>query len=167
MLGHTVGFFGGLLWVFSTAIAAVTVSIAFVSYLSVVLPIPSVSIFAALSCLAFMLIDFFGIHLSSRINLALVILKVGVLLFFITVGLPFVNLEHFQPFLTKGVNGTLSAAFLIFFAYAGFGKIAAASEEVKDARKNVPRAIIVAVAVCTILYILSGFVADGVAGLRS
>ncbi|HEV2225259.1 MAG TPA: amino acid permease [Nitrososphaerales archaeon] len=164
MLGRTVGFFGGLLWVFSTAIAAVTVSIAFVSYLNVVLPIPSVSVFAALSCLSFMLIDLFGIRLSSKINGALVILKVGVILFFIVVGLPFVNLEHFQPFLTKGVGGTLSATFLIFFAYAGFGKIAAASEEVRNARKNVPRAIIVAVVVCTILYVLSGFVAVGVAG---
>ena len=164
MLGRTVGFFGGLLWVFSTAIAAVTVSIAFVSYLSVIVPIPSISVFAALSCLSFMLIDLFGIRLSSKINGALVILKVGVLLFFIVVGLPFVNMGHFQPFLTKGVDGTLSAAFLIFFAYAGFGKIAAASEEVKNARKNVPRAIVVAVAICTILYILSGFVAVGVAG---
>ncbi len=164
MLGRTVGFFGGLLWVFSTAVAAVTVSIAFVSYLSVVIPIPSISAFAALSCLSFMLIDLFGIRLSSKINGALVVLKVGVLIFFIVVGLPFVNLGNFQPFLTKGVGGTLSAAFLIFFAYAGFGKIAAASEEVKNARKIVPRAIVVAVSVCTLLYILSGFVAVGVAG---
>lgn len=71
-------------------------------------------------------------------------MKVGVLLFFIVVGLPFVNIGHFQPFLTEGIDGTLSAAFLIFFAYAGFGKITAASEEMKNARKNVSRAIVAA-----------------------
>jgi APA family basic amino acid/polyamine antiporter len=58
----------------------------------------------------------------------------------------------------------LSAAFLIFFVYAGFGKITAASEEVKDAYKNIPRAIITAVAVCAVLYTLPGFVAVGVSG---
>jgi APA family basic amino acid/polyamine antiporter len=164
MLGRTVGFFGGLLWVFSTAIAAVTVSIAFVSYLSVIIPIPNVRALAAVSCLGFMAIDMMGVRFSSKVNGALVILKVAVLVFFIAVGLPFVDVGHFHPFMTKGLGGTLSAAFLIFFAYAGFGKIAAASEEVKDARKNVPRAIVVAVAICAILYLLAGFVAVGVAG---
>ncbi len=162
--GPKIGLAGGLLWILSTSIAAVTVSLAFASYLAALIPGVDVRLAASLACLGFMTIDMVGLRLSSSVNNALVVVKVGILCFFIAVGLPFVQPEHFQPFFDKGTDGLLSAAFLIFFAYAGFGKITAASEEVKDAFKNVPRAIITAVAVCSILYILTGFVAVGVAG---
>ena len=153
--GPRVGLIGGVVWVFSTAIAAVTVSLAFASYLSALVPSIDIRVTAALACIGFMLIDTAGLRLSSNVNNALVVIKVGVLLFFILVGLPFVRPANFQPFFSKGADGIISGTFLIFFAYAGFGKITAASEEVKDAFRNVPRAIITAVATCALLYILS------------
>jgi APA family basic amino acid/polyamine antiporter len=162
--GPRVGFAGGVLWVFSTAIAAVTVSLAFASYLGALIPSINVRATAALACIGFMLIDTAGLRLSSNVNNALVVIKIGVLVFFILVGLPFVRSTNFQPFFAKGTGGIISGTFLIFFAYAGFGKITAASEEVKDAYRNVPRAIITAVATCGVLYILTGLVAVGVAG---
>ncbi len=162
--GPNIGFVGGIVWVFSTAIAAVTVSLAFASYLGALVPWINVRVAAALSCIGFALIDAVGLRFSSKLNDALVVVKVGVLVLFVLVGLPSVRPVNFQPFLAKGSDGILSAAFLIFFAYAGFGKITAASEEVKDAYRNVPRAIITAVAVCAVLYILTGLVAVGVVG---
>ena len=165
--GPAIGFLGGLFWIFSTAIAAVTVSLAFSSYLATLVPLFDTRIVAALACLGFMLIDTFGIRISSGINAVLVAIKVSVLIFFILIGLPFVNPSNFHPFITNGWNGVLSAAFLIFFAYAGFGKITAASEEVKNPKKNVPRAIITSIIICSILYVFVGFVAVGVAGASS
>jgi APA family basic amino acid/polyamine antiporter len=164
--GPRIGFIGGIVWIFSTAIAAVTVSLAFAGYVSALLPsfADNIRVIAAVSCLGFMLIDMIGLRLSSGVNNLLVIIKVGVLLFFIVVGVPFVHLGNFHPFFTTGSDGILSSVFLIFFAYAGFGKITAASEEVKDAYRNIPRAIIVAVAISSVLYFLTGFVAVGVAG---
>ncbi|HEX4919197.1 MAG TPA: amino acid permease [Candidatus Bathyarchaeia archaeon] len=162
--GPKIGFAGGILWILSTSIAAVTVSLAFASYLTALIPGLDVRVTASLACLGFMTIDTVGLRLSSTVNNALVVVKVGILAFFIIVGLPFVQPGHFQPFFDKGTDGLLSAAFLIFFAYAGFGKITAASEEVKDAFKNIPKAIITAVTICSILYILTGLVAVGVVG---
>jgi len=162
--GPKIGFLGGILWVFSTAIAAVTVSLAFASYLGALVPPFDTRVTAAVACLGFMLIDTAGLRLSSNVNNALVVVKVGVLLLFILLGMQFVRPANFEPFFTKGTDGILSATFLIFFAYAGFGKITAASEEVKDAYRNVPRAIITAVVVCTALYLLTGLVAVGVVG---
>lgn len=162
--GPKIGFAGGLLWILSTSIAAVTVSLAFASYLAALIPGIDLRVTASLACLGFMIIDMIGLRLSSTVNNALVVAKVGILAFFIIVGLRFVQPGHFQPFFDKGTDGLLSAAFLIFFAYAGFGKITAASEEVKDAFKNIPKAIITAVAVCSVLYILTGAVAIGVVG---
>jgi basic amino acid/polyamine antiporter, APA family len=162
--GPKIGFIGGIVWIFSTAIAAVTVSLAFASYLGALVPWINVRVTAALACIGFALIDMAGLRISSRVNNVLVVIKVGVLVLFVLVGLPFVRPDNFQPFFAKGPDGILSATFLIFFAYAGFGKIAAASEEVKDAFRNVPRAIVAAVAVCTVLYILTGSVAVGIVG---
>jgi len=162
--GSTVGFFAGLLWISATAIAGVTVSIAFASYLTALIPIIPVNIAAALACLAFMTIDVVGIHFSSSVNNILTLTKVGVLLIFILLCLPFFNASNFNNFFAKGTEGILSAAFLIFFAYAGFGKITAASEEVKNPKKTIPKAIITAIAICTLLYFMSGIASVGVVG---
>jgi basic amino acid/polyamine antiporter, APA family len=162
--GPKIGFIGGVVWVLSTAIAGVTVSLALGSYLGALVPWINIRAAAALSCIGFALIDAAGLRLSSKLNDALVVVKVGVLVLFVVVGLPFVRQANLEPFLAKGPDGILSATFLIFFAYAGFGKITAASEEVKEASRTVPKAIITAVAVCTVLYILTGLVAVGVVG---
>lgn len=162
--GPKIGFLGGVVWIFSTAVAAVTVSLAFASYLGALVPLFDTRITAAAACIGFMLIDTAGLRLSSSVNNALVVVKVGVLVLFILLGMPFVKSANFEPFFGKGTDGILSATFLIFFAYAGFGKITAASEEVKDAYRNVPRAIVTAVAVCAVLYLLTGLVAVGVVG---
>lgn len=162
--GPRIGFIGGIVWIVSTAIAAVTVSLAFASYLVTLVPSLNVRVAAALSCLGFALVDALGLRLSSKVNDGLVVVKICVLVLFVVVGLPFVRPGNFQPFFAKGSDGILSAAFLIFFAYAGFGKITAASEEVKDASRTVPRAIVTAVAICTVLYIFTSLVAVGVVG---
>jgi APA family basic amino acid/polyamine antiporter len=162
--GPTIGFLGGLFWIFSTAIAAVTVSLAFASYLSALLPLLDMRLTAAAACLLFITIDTLGIRTSSSINSILVVIKVSVLALFIIVGLSFVDLHNFNPLVTKGWSGVFSGAFLIFFAYSGFGKITAAAEEVKEPKKNVPRAIIYSVLISSVIYILVGFVAIGVVG---
>ena len=162
--GPTMGFVGGLFWIFSTSIAAVTVSLAFASYLTALVPVLDVRVVAAVACLAFMLIDVVGIRISSALNAGLVAVKVSILMIFILLGLTFVDASNFHPFVTKGWDGILSGTFLIFFAYAGFGKITAAAEEIKNPRRNVPSAIILAVLISSVIYILVGFVAVGVSG---
>ena len=155
--GPAVGFFAGLLWISATAIAGVTVSIALAGYLTTLVPFAPINVVAAIACILFMLIDVVGIRFSSRVNGVLVILKVGVLILFIALTLPHVNASNFNNPFSKGGSGILTAAFLIFFAYAGFGKITAASEEVKDAARTVPRAIIFSISLATLLYILQQY----------
>jgi len=162
--GPAIGFIAGLFWIFSTAIAAVTVSIAFASYLSALLPFLPINIVAALAVLSFMMIDAIGLRVSSKVNNALVVIKVSVLIFFIIFTLPFIQLSNFSNFFSAGSKGIFAATFLIFFAYAGFGKLTAASEEVKNPKKVIPRAIMVAVAITTLLYVLSGVSSVGSVG---
>ncbi len=50
--------------------------------------------------------------------------------------------------------GVLQAAGLLFFAFAGFARIATMGEEIREPQRNIPRAILAALAVALILYLL-------------
>jgi len=58
----------------------------------------------------------------------------------------------------------LYGAFFIFFAYTGFGRVAVVAEEVKDAKRNVPRALLLSLGISTVVYVLVGIIAVGLVG---
>jgi APA family basic amino acid/polyamine antiporter len=66
-----------------------------------------------------------------------------------------------------GFNGILSAVAIIFFAFIGFEDVANISEEVKNARKIVPKALVIALIVSTILYMLVAISSVGILGAEA
>lgn len=56
----------------------------------------------------------------------------------------------------SGVYGVLQAAGLLFFAFAGYARIATLGEEVRDPSRTIPRAIVTALAIVAVLYLLVG-----------
>ena len=109
---------------------------------------------------------YIGIKESARVNAVLVILKlilVGVFLYF---GLPHFNPdEYWVPFAPNGWKGIMTGAALVFFAYVGFDAISTTSEESKNPQRDLPRAMILALVVCTILYIVVAGALTGMAPL--
>lgn len=93
-----------------------------------------------------------GIRESTKINMIMVFIKVGVILLFIGVGIFYVEPANWQPFLPFGMNGVISGAALVFFAYLGFDAVSSAAEEVKNPQRNMPIGIIGSLLICTILY---------------
>lgn len=158
------GFISGWMWVFSNVFIGAAVSIGFAQYLSALVPSLPVNIVAAAVCLAFTALNYVGVRQSALINDALVVTKIVILLFFIVFGLGFIQLSNFQPFMPKGVLGTLEGASLIFFAYGGYARVTTVSEEVKDPSRTIPRAIVLAIALSTVLYVLIGVVSMGLVG---
>ena len=59
-----------------------------------------------------------------------------------------------QP--SRGVYGVLQSAGLLFFAFAGYARIATMGEEVRDPRRTIPRAITLALAVAVAVYTAVG-----------
>jgi APA family basic amino acid/polyamine antiporter len=96
----------------------------------------------------------------------LVVAKLSILAFFCIFGLLHVNTANFNPF-TPLQTGVFTGAFYIFFAYGGFGRVAVVAEEVKDAKRNVPRAIILSLAISTAFYIAVGAIAVGLVGAHT
>ncbi|WP_324277013.1 APC family permease [Blastococcus brunescens] len=72
--------------------------------------------------------------------------------------------------LDGGVYGVLQSAGLLFFAFAGYARIATMGEEVRDPERTIPRAIPLALGIAVVVYavvavaVLAALGPDGVAG---
>ncbi|MCK9590441.1 MAG: amino acid permease [Methanoregula sp.] len=168
--GEFPGFVVGWMKSFDYIVGASAVSVGFAAYLTYFIGIPSATstlvIVATVWPLILMLLNLKGIKEASGTNNLLVALKILALLIFIIVGasalLTSGNYSNYHPFFPQGFSGVMSGAAIIFFAFIGFNTIAVMAEEVKDPEKNVPRAILFAFAVCTLIYIGVSIVAVGI-----
>jgi len=106
---------------------------------------------------AFLLIR--GASESAKINAVMVMIKIGVLVLFIVVGLQGWNSDNLADFAPFGFAGITSAAGIIFFSYIGLDAVSTAGEEVKNPRRTMPLAILIALVTVTTLYILVAVVA--------
>jgi len=109
-----------------------------------------------------------GIRESANTNNAMVLLKVGLIIFFISVGIFLIKPSHWTDvatggFAPNGFAGISAGAAIIFFSYIGFDAVSTAAEEAKDPAKDMPFGIIMSLAICTVLYIALSAVMTGMA----
>lgn len=64
----------------------------------------------------------------------------------------------------NGVSGVLAGASIIFFAYIGFDEVITLAEETHNPHRTVPRALILALGISTVVYVLVAIVAVSVLG---
>ncbi|RBY93967.1 amino acid permease [Blastococcus sp. TBT05-19] len=102
-----------------------------------------------------------GVRESARANVVMVVVKIAVLLLFAVIAFTAFEQGNFTPFAPMGVAGISMAASSIFFSFIGLDAVSTAGEEVKDARRNLPLAIIGALVVVTVVYLLVAFSAVG------
>lgn len=157
------GFLAGWMWMLSNTFSGAAVSLGFAYYLTNLLPMLPAQWGAAVLCICFTVINYLGIRESALLNNFLVVAKLFILGFFCIFGLFYTNPANFSPFMPIQ-TGVLVGAFYIFFAYGGFARVAVVAEEVKDAKRNVPRAILLSLAISTIFYVAVGAVAVGLVG---
>jgi APA family basic amino acid/polyamine antiporter len=157
------GFLVGWMWILSNTFAGAAVSLGFAYYLTALAPSLNPNIMAAIVCLTFTTINYYSVKESAKLNNILVTAKLLILAFFVTYGLMFMNPANFQPFKPFDV-GVLSGAVFFFFAYGGFARTAVVAEEVKNPKHNVPRALLIALTISTIVYVLVGVAAVGLVG---
>lgn len=103
-----------------------------------------------------------GASESTRINMVMVLLKVGILAFFCVVAFTQFDSNNLVPFAPLGLIGVTAAAGQVFYSYIGFDAVATAGAEAKNPRQDLPFAIIGSVVVVTILYVLVAIAAVGV-----
>jgi APA family basic amino acid/polyamine antiporter len=102
-----------------------------------------------------------GVKESVRANNIMVVVKLIVLGVFVAVGVTHIDMANFEPFAPNGWRGIHQGAAIVFFAYIGFDAISTAAEETKNPQRNMPIGILGGLAVCTLIYVIVGFVATG------
>ncbi len=140
---------------------------------AVVVPILGLSIPPAVS-LAFVAVFFLVVlnalstAASGRLETVFTVIKVSILVIFVAFGAlsPMFSGAEFQPYFT-GANGALSvlpAMGLTFIAFEGYDLITTVTEEVKNPRKNIPKAIFASLGMTIIVYLAVVTVAIGTLG---
>jgi APA family basic amino acid/polyamine antiporter len=102
-----------------------------------------------------------GVQESARVNTAMVVLKLIMVIGFVGVGMFYARPANWTPFAPNGLNGILSGASLIFFAYIGFDAVSTTAEEAKHPQRDLPRAMIATLVICTVLYVAVTLVLTG------
>lgn len=102
-----------------------------------------------------------GMKESRNAGNLMVIIKLGIILLVIAVGAFYVDTTHWSPFAPNGVSGVLKGVSAVFFAYIGFDAISTTAEECKNPQRDLPRGMMWAIIICTILYIVIALVLTG------
>jgi APA family basic amino acid/polyamine antiporter len=104
-----------------------------------------------------------GAKESATVNNVMVVVKLVVLALFIVVGATQIDASNYTPFFPNGFTGVWQGAAIVFFAYIGFDAISTAAEETKNPQRNMPIGILGGLAICTVVYVLTGLVLTGLA----
>jgi len=123
-------------------------------------------ILAAAVAILFTYVNYKGASEAGRIGNMVTLTKMAILTVFIGFGLEATLSrpdwrDSFTPFLPNGWGGVFSAMGLTFIAFEGYELIAQAAEEIKNPRKNIPRAVFYSLLIVIPIYLLVAYVSLG------
>ncbi|HEY8567634.1 APC family permease [Microbulbifer sp.] len=152
----------GVLVAITGIVSAATIANGFVGYLELFIQVPE---YLAITLLVVLLtlIALWGINESALTVTLITLVEVGGLLFVIFVSREAPPVQEWQrvfavPEMTAW-PGLLVGSFLAFYAFIGFEDMVNIAEEVKNPRRTLPWAILIAIGVSTLLYILVAAIA--------
>jgi amino acid transporter len=122
------------------------------------------AVYALAVVFVFVVLNAVSTSASGGAETVVTIVKIIILVIFSAFGAFAAETGEFDPFFTEGGVAVLSAMGLTFIAFEGYDLIATVTEEVKNPRKNIPRAIFISLAATVVIYLVVVFVAIGTLG---
>jgi APA family basic amino acid/polyamine antiporter len=129
-----------------------------------VLPAVSSRVAAVGIAVVMIVLNASGIRRSVRVTSVIVVLSIISLVTVVAIGLPSAHLSNLSPFAPAGMVGVLRATGLLFFAFTGYSRIATLVEEVRNPKRTIPKASVLALSSVTVIYLLVGGTAIAVLG---
>lgn len=163
--GKRLGFIAGWLTIAAGVVGASTVALGFGGYFESLFGFPQ--LYAALLLIALLsFVVFYGIKESAFFAAVCTLIEFSGLVLIIIFGIPHLGKVDYlsMPFGTKGVFG---AAALIFFAFLGFENIVKLSEETKSPEKTIPKGLLLALLLSTVIYVLVALAAVSITGWQT
>jgi amino acid transporter len=168
------GFVAGWSMSIAEIIALPVFAIVFTSYLEYFVPLSYGEELAVRTAfvIALVAVNIFGVKAAGRINDVLTLVKLVPLLMIILLGFGSILLKpssfgNYSPLVPVGLGNFGTVMVLIFWAYAGFELGTLPATEVVDPKKNVPRAMIVGMAIVIMFYVLTNVAVFGVVNWAS
>jgi len=166
-----VSFLAGFAFVFGKIGSIAAIALVFGEYVA-----PSQKQVIAIAAILIMVcVNVLGIQRTALVAAVLAISTSGFLIFTIAVGLnPLAGVAHqFATYYPSPVKlplepgwGIVTGASLIFFAFAGYARVATLGNEVRDAKRNIPRAIVFSLSMVLAIYLLLALVLTHVLGTK-
>ena len=115
-----------------------------------------------------------GTEESATVNMVIVVIKLSIVVLFVALGWQFINPANQHPYMIPasveghegvfrhGWGGVLGGAGIVFFAFIGFDAVSTAAQETKNPSRDMPIGILGSLALCTLLYVLFGYVLTGI-----
>eukprot|EP00949_MAST-11_sp_MAST-11-sp1_P000042 g42.t1 len=124
-----------------------------IASMSIAPPIISISIIAPVILFGLTAVLIRGIRESSKLNNALTVMKIGIIMFVVIVGAAHVSGSNYSPFFSSsGIGGMLTASSTVIFSYTGFDVICNTAEECVSPQRDMPLAILATLLICATLY---------------
>ena len=137
------------------------------TFLKAVIPaLPKIPV-AVLLLAIFFATNLFGAKTAVWVQAVLVAVLLLALLVFIGAGAPQVSLRHFSPLFAGGAGGFLVASAVLTFTILGANAAVELGDEIIDPRRNIPRSFLISIPAVTLIYVVIGIVAAGVAPWNS
>jgi uncharacterized hydrophobic protein (TIGR00271 family) len=172
-IGGLIGFLSGWMSWFASAVACSVYALGFGAYLAELVtslglvgesPQQLEKPFAVGIAVLFAYINYRGAKETGRVGNLITVTKIAILGVFVAFGLAALGGKpdwpsHFAPFFPTGAGGVIAAMGLTFIAFEGYEIIVQSGEEVKNPKRNVPRAIFLSIAIALVIYLFVAFVA--------
>ncbi len=175
-LGGSQGFLAGWMSWFAHAVAGSLYALAFGRFateLWIIAGLPTFGlsvkamtlILMSMIIVIFTAINYRGASETGTVGNIVTLTKVAILAGFVFFGILAMtrteawHMRFTEGFTPNGLGGVLVAMGLTFIAFEGYEIIAQSGEEVMNPKRNIPRAIFLAIAVAVVIYILVGFTA--------
>jgi APA family basic amino acid/polyamine antiporter len=171
------GFLSGWMSWFAHAVAGSLYALGFGAYFGLLLETYHIDVFgltgeelikflAVVIALVFIYVNYMGASETGTIANIVGLIKIMILAVFIISGLYTIYYKpdwfsNFNPFLPNGYGGIFMAMGLTFIAFEGYEVIAQTAEEVKNPKKNIPKAIFLSLLIVVPIYLLIAFVSIG------
>jgi amino acid efflux transporter len=154
-LGRSIASMTGWLFAMWFITGAPAVTLIAASYLAFAFPMSRLEVFvvAGLIIFAAFSINYWGIVLSNRVQLAVVAAIVALLLATVVASFHSVALTNFSPFFPEGVLPIGVSAALIFWSYLGYENVSNVAEEFENPKRDFHRSIMLSVLIVSALYV--------------
>ncbi|WP_433861864.1 APC family permease [Streptomyces sp. L7] len=150
-LGEWSGFFAGWSFVVGKTASSAAMAITFATY---AVPGPWVKPVAILAVILLTIVNTMGITRTALLTRVLVAISLVALTVAVIIGFTHTAASAALPGPEVTVYGVLQSAGFLFFAFAGYARVATMGEEVINPARTIPRAITTALTITLIVYVL-------------